>query len=187
MHLVAPEFMRLFTENTLSLELQDYLNRGETVLYTSLFFQQGSEQNIHVDAPLFCTRPENKYFGMWVSLDDVDESNGPLIVVEGGHRGAEIDRASIARACRKELASVAALDNDLWDAYQAAIYRECTRAGLKVREVHVKMGPRGPTGRPRVGTSSRIDPSSTSVTSTRYPGSNFGCRDSRASSSCAPC
>ena len=33
-------------------------NKARTSLYTSLFYETGSEQPIHRDTPLFCTRPE---------------------------------------------------------------------------------------------------------------------------------
>jgi phytanoyl-CoA hydroxylase len=54
-------------------------------LYTSLFFELGSQQTLHRDTPYFYSGIQEGYMGIWAALDDVDENNGALIVVEGSH------------------------------------------------------------------------------------------------------
>jgi phytanoyl-CoA hydroxylase len=54
----------------------------------SLFFERGSEQDIHRDSPAFYTNPLNRYFGVWHALEDVHEDAGALSYYPGGHRVA---------------------------------------------------------------------------------------------------
>ena len=98
LHLVLPQFRDLFELNVQALELQDFLFGDEACVYTSLFFEHGSEQSLHRDTPYFCTRPEYRYFGMWVALEAVDDDNGPLMVAPRGHRLPDPDRQALARA-----------------------------------------------------------------------------------------
>jgi len=64
---------------------------GKATLYTSLFFEHGSQQALHRDTPYFYSGSEGGYMGVWVALDDADETNGALVVVKGSHRLAEPD------------------------------------------------------------------------------------------------
>ena len=61
------------------------LSKRDISIYTSLFFQEGTQQDLHRDAPLFCTYPENKFLGCWFALEDTNKSNGSLSVVPRGH------------------------------------------------------------------------------------------------------
>lgn len=140
MHLAVPELFDLFSRNGPALKLQDFLWGAETVLYTSLFYERGSTQPHHRDTPYFCTRPEYRYCGMWVALEDVDEDNGPLMALEGGHMVGELDRAAIARAVLGEGAPVPTDSPQLWDAYQAGVVKKCEALGLKTRTLPVAKG-----------------------------------------------
>jgi ectoine hydroxylase-related dioxygenase (phytanoyl-CoA dioxygenase family) len=66
-------------------------NYGRATLYTSLFFEAGSEQELHRDTPYFYSGGDGGYMGVWVALDDVDEGNGALLVVEESHKIGEPD------------------------------------------------------------------------------------------------
>ena len=70
--------------------------RCETALYTSLLFERGSQQKLHRDSPLFVTRPEGCYLGVWAALEDTDGENGPLLVVPGSHRLPPLDLHAMA-------------------------------------------------------------------------------------------
>ena len=59
---------------------------GRATLYTSLFFELGSQQSLHRDTPYFYSGTANGYMGAWAALDDVDENNGALIVIKGSHK-----------------------------------------------------------------------------------------------------
>jgi len=59
---------------------------GEPVLFGSLTFDVGSEQEPHMDAAFFYTQPENAMAAAWIALEDVDADSGPLFYVDGSHR-----------------------------------------------------------------------------------------------------
>lgn len=139
LHATLPEFQPLFTKNR-SLLVQDYLFQDETVLYTSLFFEVGSAQDIHRDIPLFWTKPANMYFGTWVALEDTDSGNGPLLVIPGSHRLPLLDRDAIAREKYTDLTQIEDMDTALWDKYQGQIAQISREQGLAVEEVHVRKG-----------------------------------------------
>lgn len=139
-HLAMTELFDTFSRNPKALEVQDFLFGAETCLYTSLFYERGSAQPLHRDTPYFCTRPEYRYFGMWVALEDVDEENGPLMALEGGHLLGEMDRAAIARDVLGPGVAVPTDSPQLWDAYQAAVTLKGEQLGLQVRTLPVKKG-----------------------------------------------
>ena len=61
LHSLVPELLSLFTISTVSLNVQDLLYGGPTALYTTLFYETGSQQPLHRDTPVFATRPEYLY------------------------------------------------------------------------------------------------------------------------------
>ena len=91
LQVVLKKLKDLFSTNK-ALSIQDYLFQSETTLYSSLFFEVGSAQDIHRDIPLFWTRPTNMYFGTWLALEDTDTNNGPLVVIPGSHKLPLFDR-----------------------------------------------------------------------------------------------
>src|SRR5579863_3762510 len=98
----AGKYLRLVnfhwsSANAMTLGLQPQLMRildfvfGErAAIYTSLYFEYGTQQPIHRDSPFFETFPRNYFVGMWVALEDIDPASGPLMYVPNGHR-FEID------------------------------------------------------------------------------------------------
>jgi len=95
LHEVIESLQPLFAANA-ALAVCDEFFGAETALYTSLFFERGSEQKLHRDSRAFTTRPEGRYLGMWVALEDTDTDNGPLVVVPGSHAIDPIDVTAIA-------------------------------------------------------------------------------------------
>ena len=140
LHLVLPELRQLFSQSVMALAVQDFLFGAETVLYTSLFYERGSAQDLHRDTPYFCTRPEYRYFGMWVALEDVDEDNGPLIVMQGGHKMPELDREALAAELFGSAEAAPAQSDELWVAYQNRVASAGRDQGLAVRTMPVKKG-----------------------------------------------
>ncbi len=57
-----------------------------STIYTSLYFKHGSQQDPHIDTPFFWTRPYNLFVGVWVALEDVQATAGPLVYYPGSHR-----------------------------------------------------------------------------------------------------
>lgn len=140
LHLALPYLLELFVTNEQALAFQDALFGAETTVYTSLYFERGSSQDIHRDTPYFCTRPEYLYVGMWVALEDADEGNGCLQVIRGGHLLPELDRPSLATEAFGSVENVPAVPNELFNSYQNLVVQQCREIGLKVENVPIKRG-----------------------------------------------
>jgi phytanoyl-CoA hydroxylase len=129
-----------FSRNKATLAVLDACLGSRASVYTSLYYETGSQQPIHRDNPLFRTEPENRFFGMWTALEDVDLTNGPLFLIPGGHRIEYVDPAPIAARHFPDLAAIPKLSAVLWDEYQACVTRHCDEHGLKLRHVPVQKG-----------------------------------------------
>lgn len=140
LHLPIPQMQALFTHNTIWLQVQDVLFGAPTALYTSLFYESGSQQPLHRDTPVFATRPEYLYFGTTVYLEPAGPENGCLEVMEGGHLMPELDREAMARRRYGTLDDVPSLDGALWQEYQNSVAQQGRERGLPVKELHVEAG-----------------------------------------------
>jgi hypothetical protein len=101
--------------------LLDCAFERRTAICSSLYFEQSTQQRIHRDSPFFCTNPYGQFFGVWIALEDVAASAGPLHYVPGGHK-LSIDRFSYQR--RNPQANV-----DAWyDAYSHDIETGCSQS-----------------------------------------------------------
>ena len=60
------------------LEVLEILYRRRPFPFQTLNFRVGSEQKTHSDKAFFDSIPHGYMCGVWVALEDVDESNGPL-------------------------------------------------------------------------------------------------------------
>jgi ectoine hydroxylase-related dioxygenase (phytanoyl-CoA dioxygenase family) len=74
-----------YSENTLDLVINEDVNKivssffnKQQVVYTSLTFREGTEQDFHIDTPHFYTNPINQYCGVWYALEDIHKDAGPL-------------------------------------------------------------------------------------------------------------
>lgn len=85
MHLASDALCAVVTARPV-MKLCDRFFGARTAIYSSLFFERGSEQAVHRDDPYFHTEPRGRFLGVWVALEDVDEDQGPLFYVPGGHR-----------------------------------------------------------------------------------------------------
>lgn len=144
LHALHKPLLRLLTENPLALAVQDAFFGARTSLYTSLYYERGSAQSIHRDTPYFCTRPEYRYLGVWVALEDATEANGCLAVIRKGHLVPELDREAIALAHYKSLDEVPpgspAGQDILWDAYQSQVTEQCRERGLNPEAFQANAG-----------------------------------------------
>jgi len=140
LHAAIPQLLPLFTRNSIWLQVQDVLFGAPTALYTSLFYEVGSEQSLHRDTPLFTTRPEYLYFGSTVYLEPAGDENGCLEVMEGGHLLPELDREAIALRRYASLDEIPQLDNDIWNDYQNAVVAQGRERGLQVKRLYVEAG-----------------------------------------------
>ena len=161
LHALHRPLLRLFANSPTALAVQDAFFGDRSCIYTSLYYERGSAQPIHRDTPYFSTRPEYRYLGVWVALEDADESNGCLQVVRKGHLIPEFDRPAIALEHHSSLAEVPANSAVLWDAYQSRVMDACTERGLVAEKIRVKAGdviiwhPQLPHGGSAIGDISR--------------------------------
>lgn len=140
LHLACDELANLFEQPLLN-QIEDEFFQAETVLYTSLYFERGTQQDIHQDAPYFCTDPENLFLGVWIALEAADEQNGALEIIPKGHlMSDEIDREAIARRYYEDLAELKHVEIQIWDDYQQAVVNECARSGLVKQQLSVEQG-----------------------------------------------
>jgi ectoine hydroxylase-related dioxygenase (phytanoyl-CoA dioxygenase family) len=140
LHDAVPPLGRLFSETQEVFDLLDAFFGAEAVLYTSLYYEQGSGQSYHRDAPYFATQPLlNQFLGVWFALEATDGTNGSLGVIAGGHK-VRVDKVAIARQLFPDLDTVPPLDTPLWVAYQDAVVARCRELGLEEHELHVQPG-----------------------------------------------
>lgn len=75
----------VYSENTKELatnpcvkEILDEFFESEMVVYSSLYFREGTSQHYHRDTPHFYTNPMDLYCGVWYALEDINKESGPL-------------------------------------------------------------------------------------------------------------
>lgn len=67
-------------------ELLSVLLNGNSILFQSINFIKGSEQDTHSDSIHMTTYPLGGLLGVWIALEDVGEDNGPLHYYPGSHK-----------------------------------------------------------------------------------------------------
>ena len=58
----------------------------QSIPFQTLNFPVGTQQSMHSDHVHFSSIPERFMCGVWVALEDIDESNGPIFYYPGSHR-----------------------------------------------------------------------------------------------------
>jgi len=76
-HFYNNDTLDLVTNKAVNSVLSKYFN-SEQVVYSSLFFREGTAQHYHRDTPHFYTNPIDNYCGVWFALEDVNVNAGPL-------------------------------------------------------------------------------------------------------------
>ena len=66
-------------------EILGFLLAGDPLVCNSLNFEFGSEQDLHIDSQYMTPRVANKLVVSWLALDDVSDSNGPVVYYPGSH------------------------------------------------------------------------------------------------------
>ena len=140
LHTAFSPLIQLFTSNTFSLAIQDKFFGETSSIYTSLYYERGSSQPIHRDTPYFATKPEHKYLGVWVALEDADENNGCLEDMPGGHQLPELNLEEIALSLFESLDAIDPASQKLWDKYQEAVYKQGLAAKITPKKLSVKKG-----------------------------------------------
>jgi len=84
-HLASPAAQKL-AASPLVLDVVRCVLDETPLVAGSLFFERGSEQDIHRDTPAFFTVPLNHFLGVWHALEDIHPDAGALTYYVGGHR-----------------------------------------------------------------------------------------------------
>ena len=79
------KLLRETGQNILLRELLDTLLVGKAKLFQSINFLSGSEQETHSDSIHMTTYPLGGLLGVWIALEDIDETNGALHYYPGSH------------------------------------------------------------------------------------------------------
>lgn len=67
-------------------DLLSVLLNGNSILFQSINFIKGSEQDTHSDSIHMTTYPLGGLLGVWIALEDVGGENGPLHYYPGSHK-----------------------------------------------------------------------------------------------------
>ncbi len=113
------------------------------VVYTTLSFLKGTQQDIHRDVPHFFTWPLYQFIGVWYALEDTDLNNGCLRYYAGGHKSADGEWFKAAKAVfeangKKDLSRDEI--ETLMNAYQSSVTEYCEEDGCKIEHAVLKKG-----------------------------------------------
>lgn len=99
------------------IELLSKLYGRQAWPFQTLNFPVGTQQHFHTDSVHFSSAPERFMCGVWVAMEDIDESNGPLMYFPGSHRWPIYTNEHIGR-CIAELNQepTQQLYEDMWAA-----------------------------------------------------------------------
>lgn len=85
LHQKEPDLLELAA----SKEILDFLAWAfddEPVVFGSLNFERGTQQDAHIDAIFFWPEPSYSMAGCWIALEDIEPDAGPLFYIPGSHR-----------------------------------------------------------------------------------------------------
>ena len=85
LHQRDPELMRLAADERVRAFLA-WAFGDRALLFGSLNFDRGTQQDIHIDSIFFYTEPIYAMAGLWVALEDVHPDSGPLFYIPGSHQ-----------------------------------------------------------------------------------------------------
>ena len=111
----------------------------DPVLFGSLTFDIGSEQEPHIDAAFFYTRPEDAMVGVWTALEDIHEDSGPLFYIDRSHRLPRLYASEVLEAhkgLREEVGNMEKavdlqLSDRVYSAYSAYLADRIEHMSLK--------------------------------------------------------
>lgn len=91
---VVPEIKAIATAPRV-LQLLEQLYGRKPLPFQTLNFRVGSEQKTHSDTVHFNSKPSGYMCGVWVALEDVDATNGPVMYFPGSHKWPEVALADV--------------------------------------------------------------------------------------------
>lgn len=76
--------MEALYSNSLFKNMVDFSGVSEFVHYQSMFFDKSTGTALHQDTWYLDTSPPGKLFGVWIALEDIDDSSGPFYLFKNG-------------------------------------------------------------------------------------------------------
>lgn len=111
------EDVRAIAANEAVIELLSKLWGRRAFPFQTLNFPVGTQQHAHTDIVHFSSVPERFMCGVWLAMEDIDESAGPLCYVPGSHKWPVITNKMIGRrGWQSELDSAQTPYHDAWNA-----------------------------------------------------------------------
>ncbi|MBB3225074.1 phytanoyl-CoA dioxygenase family protein [Pseudoduganella umbonata] len=102
--------------------------------FQTLNFPVGTQQHFHTDSIHFSSSPERFMCGVWVAMEDIDETNGALVYFPGSHRWPIYTNEHIGKC-------IAELEGTKSQAIYEAMWRDLVEAHeAKPDYFHAKKG-----------------------------------------------
>lgn len=130
----VPE-LREITHHPGILAVLHHLFRRPAVHFQTINFIRGSEQQAHSDSIHMTTVPLGYLAGVWVALEDIHESNGPLTYYPGSHQLPYILNSDYGNSSGRFL-----LDGNANSKYERKVREMIKEKGLEARELKASAG-----------------------------------------------
>jgi hypothetical protein len=128
------EDVRAIAANEALIECLSKLWGRRAFPFQTLNFPVGTQQHVHTDSVHFSSVPERFMCGVWLAMEDIHESAGPLCYYPGSHKWPIISNTMIGRrGWESELGSAQVPYHDAWNAlvaeHQASLETFLARKG----------------------------------------------------------
>jgi ectoine hydroxylase-related dioxygenase (phytanoyl-CoA dioxygenase family) len=130
----SPELRSMATDPLL-ISILEALLGSKPLLFQSINFLKGSEQEIHSDSIHMTTYPLGKLIAVWIALEDVDDSNGPLVYYPKSHLLPYYLNADYNNEGNRWM-----IGSKDYEAYEAMARRKIAESGLNSHTFHAKKG-----------------------------------------------
>jgi ectoine hydroxylase-related dioxygenase (phytanoyl-CoA dioxygenase family) len=117
---VSPSVKAIAEDPTVLAVLEDLYGRPP-IPWQTLNFRIGSEQAAHSDAMYFNSDPPGFMCGVWLALEDIDETCGPVVYYPGSHRLPELTAKDVKEATGK---TEGPMDGPTYEAYLMDLVNE---------------------------------------------------------------
>ena len=129
------EMVKQLTTNESLKTLLDFLLDKKVVPFQTINFITGSQQRAHSDSIHMTTYPLGYLIAVWIALEDVDTSNGPLFYYPGSHKLPYLLNEDF-----NEGETVLSLGNKEYKDYEDVLEELVTKNNYERKEFHAKKG-----------------------------------------------
>lgn len=112
--------VRAIAANAEVLDLLSRLYGRRAFPFQTLNFPVGTQQHLHTDSVHFSSVPERFMCGVWLAMEDIGESAGPLCYVPGSHKWPIVSNMMIGRRGWGQEGLAQVPYHDAWNAMIAA-------------------------------------------------------------------